>query len=124
MRFLVETQVVLWSLGEPERLCAAARTALTSSTHTIHVSPVSVWEIEIKRGLVKLEVPLSFDELARLRWTELPVRIAHTRAVRGLPDHHREPFDRLLIAQARTESLTIVTSDPQIARYDVRVLKT
>jgi PIN domain nuclease of toxin-antitoxin system len=88
------------------------------------VSPVSVWEIEIKRGLVKLEVPLSFDELARLRWTELPVRIAHTRAVRGLPDHHREPFDRLLIAQARTESLTIVTSDPQIARYDVRVLKT
>lgn len=123
MRLLVDTHVVLWALTTPERLSAPARAALVAPRNTLYLSAASAWEMEIKRATGKLRTPASFDdELARLRLEELPVRLAHTRELRRLPDHHKDPFDRLLVAQARSESLVLVTADPAIRRYPVRTL--
>ncbi|MFO0686139.1 MAG: type II toxin-antitoxin system VapC family toxin [Sandaracinus sp.] len=124
MRLLLDTHVVLWAVSEPERLSEPARKAFLAPRNTLYFSVVSAWEMEIKRSLGKLDVPSSFDEeLARLRLEELPVRLAHTRGLRELPDHHRDPFDRLLVAQARAESLVIVTADPLVSRYPVRTMR-
>lgn len=123
MRLLLDTHVLLWAVTEPERLSASTRSALVASRNTLYLSAVCAWEIEIKRATGKLETPASFDdELARLRLEELPVRLAHTRALRDLPDHHKDPFDRLLVAQARCESLVLVTADPLVRRYPVRTI--
>ena len=123
MRLLLDTHVVLWAVTEPERLSASTRAALIAPRNTLYLSVASAWEMEIKRALGKLTTPASFDdELARLRLEELPVRLAHTRLLRELPDHHKDPFDRLLIAQARAESLVLVTADPAIRRYSVRTM--
>ncbi len=123
MRLLLDTHVVLWAVAEPERLSASTRAALIAPRNALYLSAASAWEMEIKRALGKLTTPASFDdELARLRLEELPVRLAHTRLLRELPDHHKDPFDRLLIAQARAESLVLVTADPAIRRYSVRTM--
>lgn len=123
MRMLLDTHVLLWAVTDPDRLSASVRTALVASRNTLYLSVVSAWEIEIKRATGKLRTPAAFDdELARLRLEELPVRLAHTRALRELPDHHKDPFDRLLVAQARCESLVLVTADPLVQRYPVRTM--
>lgn len=123
MQLLLDTHVVLWALSAPERLSAASRAALASGKNTLHLSATSLWEIEIKKGLGKLRLPPQFeDELERLRLTELPVRLAHARELRKLPSHHTDPFDRMLVAQARVESLVIVTADPNVRAYPVRTL--
>lgn len=123
MRLLLDTHVVLWAVTEPERLSASARAALIAPRNTLYLSAASAWEMEIKRALGKLTTPSTFDdEIARLRVEELPVRLAHARELRALPDHHRDPFDRMLVAQARCESLVLVTADPVLRRYPVRTL--
>lgn len=87
------------------------------------VSAVSAWEITIKKSLGKLQAPDDLlDQLARRRFTPLAVTLDHALAVGDLPDHHADPFDRLLVAQARTDRLTLVTRDQQVARYDVATL--
>ncbi len=89
------------------------------------VSAVTAWEIAIKKSLGKLSAPDNYLEgLARYRFTALDITTEHALAVETLPLHHRDPFDRLLIAQAQLEKLTLVTSDPKIWAYDVAVLKT
>jgi len=87
----------------------------------VYVSPVSTWEIAIKATLRKIDANVA-DVVRGMRaasFDELPVVVAHTVRLDALPDHHRDPFDRLLVAQAIEERLTIVTHDPLIARYDV-----
>lgn len=87
------------------------------------VSAVSAWEITIKKRLGKLRAPDDLlDQLTERRFAHLHVTLAHALAVGDLPDHHPDPFDRLLIAQARAERLTLVTGDERIARYDVATL--
>ncbi len=87
------------------------------------VSTVSVWEISIKRGLGKLPVPDDiFDRIEAADFRSLPVSFAHAATAGGLPPHHRDPFDRMLVAQAQVEGLTIVTSDRWIPAYDVAVV--
>jgi PIN domain nuclease of toxin-antitoxin system len=123
MRLLLDTHVVLWAVAEPARLSASTRSALIAPRNRLYPSAASAWEMEIERTLGKLTTPADFDdELARLRLEELPVRVAHTRELRALPDHHRDPFDRLLVAQARCESLVLVTADAIVRSYPVRTL--
>lgn len=87
------------------------------------MSPVSPWEIEIKRASGKLEAPGDLPrQLERAGFVPLPITIAHGIAAGALPLHHRDPFDRMLVAQAQLEGLTIVTSDPRIAQYQVAIL--
>ena len=123
MKVLLDTHVVLWSLAVPERLSTAARNTIESAEE-IYVSSVSIWEISIKSGLGKLDVDV--DELlgwlASLKIVSLPVTWSHARVLRELPLHHRDPFDRMLIAQAVTEPLHLLTADVQLKPYSSLVL--
>ena len=121
-RLLVDTHALLWWLTDDAALSTAAREAIADPANEPIVSTASVWEIAIKRSLGKLTAP---DDLpARIsaegfEW--LAVGAAHAWRVHGLPAHHRDPFDRLLVAQALTERLEIVTKDPWFAEYGVDV---
>lgn len=125
MKLLLDTPALLWWLGDDPQLGAAARSAIANGGNTVFVSAASAWEIEIKRALGKLRAPDNLaGTLAGERFLELPVSFAHAAALRGLPALHRDPFDRMLVAQATVERLTIVTADPVFARYQVAVLST
>lgn len=121
MKLLLDTHVVLWAVLDDPRLPPRLRDALTSAD--LFVSAASVWEVAIKTGLGKLDVPDTlWDTVRAAGVTPLPVTWAHAQGVRALPPHHNDPFDRLLIAQARAEGHVLASLDAQIARYDVDIL--
>lgn len=122
-RLLVDTHVVLWALGDVPRLSATVREQLEDPRTEPVVSIASLWETAIKVALDKLTAPDDLPEqLAERGFTVLPVSIEHVWAVRGLPHHHGDPFDRMLVAQAQVEGLPIATADPRFAAYGVRVV--
>ena len=128
MRLLIDTHVFLWLETEPERLGAKARTILEDTDNELFLSVVSGWEIAIKHALGKLPLPAEPPvyvpaRVARGGFQELDVTMAHALAVWGLPSHHDDPFDRLLIAQAQVEGMTIVTVDERVAKYPIRTLR-
>ena len=123
MNLLLDTHIVLWWLNDSPDLPTPNRQALTDTTNVCFVSAATIWEIEIKRALGKLSIPESYsDALTRQGFRELPISWAHTCALRSLPPIHRDPFDRMLVAQAISDDLVIVTRDEAIRRYEVRVL--
>ncbi len=120
MNLLVDTHVLLWWLDDPTRLSEAAGAAIRDGANVVFVSAATAWEIVIKKTLGKLDVPDNLDEVLReCRFTPLPITIAHALAVLSLPMHHRDPFDRMLVAQARAEGMTVVTRDPKVLEYAV-----
>lgn len=128
MRLLVDTQCFLWMTSAPRRFGATTRRLLLSQTTTLFFSAASAWEIAIKHGLGKLALPEQpseyvEDRLRRTRTTPLPISVAHALRVAELPPHHRDPFDRLLIAQAQLERLPVLTADGQFAAYDVEIVQ-
>ena len=123
MRLLLDTNVVIWWLGESPRLGAAARAAIADPTAEVAVSAVSAAEIAIKTSLGKLRVPGDLpDRIAANAFVELPLTVRHALALQELPLVHRDPFDRMLIAQARVEGLTLVTADKVMSSYDVPLM--
>ncbi|MDK3255981.1 type II toxin-antitoxin system VapC family toxin [Blastococcus capsensis] len=119
MRLLLDTHVVLWELGGTRRVSRAAQEAIEQATELLF-SVVSFAEIGVKAAIGKLMVPRNLHEhVLRSGVQVLRLDSTHGVAVADLPLHHRDPFDRLLIAQARSEQLTIVTADRRIADYDV-----
>ena len=123
MRFLVDTHALLWALGEPSTLSSEARDALADPSNLIVVSSASLWECAIKASIGKLDLPEDFfDSIPEAGYEVMPIRISHLNVYRTLPTHHRDPFDRMLVAQARAETLTLISRDPDIAKYDVAVL--
>ena len=127
MNLLLDTHALLWFLGDDRRLQPATLKLLADPLNDVFVSAVSAWEIAIKAKLGKLPVPPNIAEwlpaqLLTNRLTPLSITVAHAASVEHLPAHHADPFDRLLIAQARAENLTLVTGDPQFERYEVRLL--
>jgi PIN domain nuclease of toxin-antitoxin system len=126
MRALLDTSAWLWFTGRSERLGPRTRALLTDRSHEVHVSIASAWEIAIKGALGKIRGvgdPAVFfrTRLRRQHFLTLGITLDHVLAVAALPLHHRDPFDRLLVAQAQAESLVIITSDRDLSRYDVRV---
>jgi PIN domain nuclease of toxin-antitoxin system len=121
---LLDTQAVLWMLARDARLSEAARAVIANRLRQIAVSAVSLWEIAIKRSLGKLTAPIDLGRrLAATGQVDLlPVSPRHAEAVGDLPWHHRDPFDRLLVAQALIEGMAIVSSDAELARYGVTVV--
>jgi len=121
MRFLLDTHLVLWSLLEPDRLSAQARSLLQSRQTELVFSTVCLWEIGIKRGLKKKGFQADPRVLRRTMlddgYEELPVLGQHAVEVDILPPIHKDPFDRILIAQATVEGIILLTADPTIARY-------
>lgn len=124
MRLLLDTHVLLWALGQPSKLRPAVRAALVDADNDVLVSAASTWEIAIKAALGKLRADLAeiASAAAATGFTELGITVAHTLRVRTLPAHHRDPFDRMLVAQAACEGLTLVTNDRALAAYGVPLL--
>lgn len=118
MNLLLDTHVLLWVLADDPELAADARKAIIDPSNRVLVSAVSAWEIVIKANLGKLRAPDDLpSQLRRMSFEPLPVTIEHAMAVSELPAHHADSFDRLLIAQSRTEELTLVTRDARILDY-------
>jgi len=122
VRLLLDTNVLIWWLAESPRLSKETRDAITAEPEVI-VSAVSAFEIAVKSAIGKLRVPDDLEvQIVEQAMTELPVTVRHGLAVGQLPMHHRDPFDRLLIAQAQCEGLTIITADRAFAAYDVPIM--
>ncbi len=123
-RILLDTNVLIWALNDDRALTRRMRSVLSSTTASVHLSVVSAWEIAIKyqSGKLSFDVPVE-DVLSRIldgaSWPVLPVLPAHIPELLALPMHHRDPFDRLLIAQARAEGMSLATSDQQFRKYRV-----
>ena len=127
MRLLVDTHCWLWMSVAPERIARNALRYLTKDQNELLLSAASVWEIVIKYSLGKLTLPVAPSELVPQLMTDTrtyPLAIQHNHAFRvgQLPLHHKDPFDRLLIAQAQVESIPIVSHDPIFRRYNVKVI--
>ena len=121
MKFLLDTHLLLWAAGEPERLPPEARKLLDSPGHELVFSAASLWEVAIKSGLGRQDFKVDASVLRRglieNGYVELPIAGEHVVAVAALPTLHRDPFDRLLVAQAQVEGITLLTSDPLVATY-------
>jgi PIN domain nuclease of toxin-antitoxin system len=123
VRLLLDTHSLLWWLTGNRRLQAAERQAISDPASFVHVSAASIWEISIKASLGRIEVKADLQrEMEANQFLELPIQWRHARAAGTLPRHHSDPFDRMLIAQAQTESLHLVTYDPRFRDYDVQLL--
>jgi PIN domain nuclease of toxin-antitoxin system len=123
VRLLLDTHVWLWMLTTPERLNEAARSAVADPAHEVVLSAASAWEVAIKHELGKLPLNGSPAQLVEVSIRELnvsvlPITIGHALAAATLPLHHKDPFDRMLVAQAGLEGLTLVTADEVIRQYD------
>lgn len=127
MTLLLDTQILLWAAGQPERLSAAARRLLNNPRHELLFSAASLWEITIKNTLGRKDFQVNPRQLRRglldNGYAELHVTSEHAVNVDSLPALHKDPFDRLLLAQALTEGVTLLTGDAQLARYKGPVRK-
>ena len=120
---LLDSHVAIWSIQDRSHLRAEVIEAIDDSSNRILVSAASIWEIAIKRAAGKLHVPINFIELVeRAGYAELAVNFRYAEVAANLPLFHRDPFDRMLIAQAQVEGLTLVTDDSMITRYNVSTL--
>ncbi len=124
MRLLLDTHVYLWWLADDASLSEEARRAIADPSALVHVSAASLWEAWIKEALGRLELGGSdlAGEIAANGFIELPVNASHAREAAHLPPHHQNPFDRMLVAQARLEGLTLVTSNVRLEPYEVPLL--
>jgi PIN domain nuclease of toxin-antitoxin system len=123
MILLLDAHVVLWALSDPSRLPATARGAIESPQTEVLVSAASIWELELKRALGKLHIEVELlAELERVGIDVVPITDADATAAARLPKHHRDPFDRVLIAQAQRLGAVVATRDPAFADYEVDAL--
>ena len=128
MKLLLDTHIFLWWADHPEKLSPTALSALQDEGNELILSVASVWEMQIKIQLGKLKLSLPLKELIKTQQetnelTVLPVALTHVLALDALPFHHKDPFDRLLMAQSIEEDLTLVSVDSQFSAYSVRLLQ-
>jgi len=128
VRLLLDTHVWLWMQAEPDRLGASVAELVADTRNVVLLSAASAWEMAVKFALGRLPLPVPPPEyvpsrMARSGTSGLPVEHRHALHVATLPMHHRDPFDRLLVAQAQLEGATLVTADPQVDAYDVRTIR-
>lgn len=125
MKLLLDTHLLLWAAGEPERLSPKTAALLDDAENELLFSAASLWEIVIKRALGRDDFRVEVQPLRRglleNRYSELPVTGEHALAVDSLPPVHEDPFDRILVAQSIVEGITLLTSDPLLARYPAPV---
>ncbi len=121
MRCLLDTHVVIWAMVGSKKLSGKARSILQDSENVFYVSSASIWEVAIKHSARPDEVPVTAEQMVRFCrnsgiW-ELPVQFRHSQAVSSLPPHHNDPFDRMLVAQASEEGLSLLSHDRQLPPY-------
>ncbi|WP_043345109.1 type II toxin-antitoxin system VapC family toxin [Belnapia moabensis] len=125
MRLLIDTHIFIWAVTWPDRLQPRLHEAILAPRNTILVSAASVWEIAIKRSLRRLTFPLERLDavLEEAGFRHLPITASHAIEVGGLPRHHTDPFDRMLVAQACVDDLLLASDDPLMAAYAVRLFE-
>jgi PIN domain nuclease of toxin-antitoxin system len=128
MKLLLDTHIFIWWADQPEKLSPTALSALEDEANELLLSVASVWEMQIKIQLGKLKLSLPLKELIKSQQetnelTLLPVALTHVLALDALPLHHKDPFDRLLIAQSTEEDLTLVTADSQLSAHPAKLLQ-
>ena len=121
MKLLLDTHLFLWAAGQPKRLSAAARKLIDNPQNELFFSAASVWEVAVKRGLARDDFQVDPRLLRRALldngYSELPITSDHVVAIESLPSIHKDPFDRILIAQATVEGITLLTTDSVVVRY-------
>jgi PIN domain nuclease of toxin-antitoxin system len=127
MRLLLDTHIFIWLIDGNPNLSQTARQAIEDENNTLHLSIVSLWEITIKTSLGKLELAIPLEQIVinfilPSGIEILPIHIPHLLLLQTLPFHHRDPFDRLLISQAKSETLTLVSQDRMFEQYEVDIL--
>lgn len=127
MKLLLDTHTFIWWANEPEKLSEKVLAACQDNSNTLILSVVSAWEMQIKMQLGKLKVSRPIEELIKIQQQTnslqvLPIELTHVMSLSNLPAHHKDPFDRLLIAQANIEVATLVSVDPVFSSYGVQVL--
>lgn len=124
MNLLLDTHVLIWCLDDNPKLSPKVRSTIADDATSVFISSAVVWEMCIKESIGKLRIPENLEEVLEENYFEmLPITIKHALILRNLPEHHKDPFDRILVAQAVAEDLTLVTRDRVISRYDVRLLQ-
>ena len=122
-RLLLDTHVLLWWLSDDFQLGKASRLAISNPRNQVYVSAASAWEISIKKSLGKLSAPEDLDAIVESEgFDKLPITLFHGEQAGLLPGHHKDPFDRMLIAQAQSDGLVIVTNDEKITQYNIRTM--
>jgi PIN domain nuclease of toxin-antitoxin system len=126
VKLLLDSQCFLWWFAEPERLSEKAIAHITDEANELWFSVASIWEVGIKAALGKLPLPEPVERyipsrMAQLGAKSLEIRAAHAIRAAALPMHHRDPFDRMLVAQAQVDDMTIVSADAMLTQYDVAV---
>jgi PIN domain nuclease of toxin-antitoxin system len=127
VKYLLDTSIFLWSLGAKKKLDSKAAATLSSSASQIYFSAASSWEIAIKHALGKIKLPTAPIEfipqaIREMGFANLDITTAHALAAGELPPHHRDPFDRMLISQARAEDMILLTADRILQQYDVELI--
>ena len=126
MNLLLDTHVFLWAIDNNPQLSQKAREAIIDGNNIVFVSAATAWEIAIKKSIGKLRIPNGdyLEELRLHRFTPLDITTEHALMVENLPPHHKDPFDRMLVAQAQVEKLTLVTGDAKIQAYNIPIIET
>ncbi len=123
MKLLLDTHTFLWWLSSPDKLAQPAALALADLANEVHVSVITLWEIAIKRVIGKLQAPIDLHaDVTRAGFQLLTLTVDHIVATEQLPLHHRDPLDRMLIAQAQLEGCTLVTRDPSFPLYNLPLI--
>ena len=123
MNLLLDTHVILWWLDDYATLSKKAKAAIADGKNLVFISAVVIWEIRIKQNLGKLEIPHNFRKVLDFQsFEQLDITVEHAHAVGDLPAHHRDPFDRMLVAQTKVEHLTLVTRNIGLKKYKIPII--
>ena len=127
MKYLLDTHAFLWAAGEPDKLSPKVKTLLLDRDNQLLLSLASVWEIQIKIQAGKLTLPSPLPSIIQTQQQInqlelLPIELSHILALGNLPDHHRDPFDRIMIAQAQVEDIILISRDPMVTQYSIQVI--
>ena len=121
-RFLVDTHIFIWWMEGNKKLSRSLLPLLQDSNNQLFLSVVSIWEMILKQSKKKLVIPHNFEKgIEASGFILLPIEARHVLGIRALPSHHQDPFDRLLIAQAKTENLVFITDDAKIKKYNIKI---
>lgn len=119
-RYLIDTQIFIWLMESNKRLASKHVALLKNPKINIYISIASVWEMVIKQSLGRLKIPVDLEgDIQKTGFRVLPIEIPHVLGLKNLPNFHKDPFDRMIIAQAKKERLILITSDEEIAKYKV-----
>lgn len=123
-KFLIDTHIFIWAMDNSPRLTKIIKDLISNPKNEVYLSVVSIWEIMIKRSSGNLKTPAKIIEgIKAAGFDILPIEAEHALALEQLPDYHKDPFDRMLIAQARSENMVLITSDSKIWKYGQKILK-